>query len=157
MDYVDYVYDIVKSDTEGMDAIYKDYIIQMVGVYGFNALYYERLLEGCGVVNDRKLFVLCDKYSRKNHSVLQKGGLRSSLLSLDLWRNGQRTRLITGWFWVRIPVDPFREGSSVGRAGKLWCLVRHQQQLYAWYVKPRVSGSSPLLPIKDPYSKVTNG
>lgn len=70
MDYVDYVYDIVKSDTEGMDAIYKDYIIQMVGVYGFNALYSERLLEGCGVVNDRKLFVLCDKNSREKHSVL---------------------------------------------------------------------------------------
>lgn len=61
MDYVDYVYDIVKFDTEGMDAIYKDYIIQMVGVYGFNALYSERLLEGCGVVNDRKLFVLCPR------------------------------------------------------------------------------------------------
>lgn len=36
--YVDYVYEIVKNDTEGMDAIYKDYIIQMVGVYEFNAL-----------------------------------------------------------------------------------------------------------------------
>ena len=29
--YVDYVYDIVRLDCEGMDAIYKDYIIQMVG------------------------------------------------------------------------------------------------------------------------------
>ena len=46
-EYVDYVYEIVKSDTEGMDAIYKDYIIQMVGVYGFNALYEARLLERC--------------------------------------------------------------------------------------------------------------
>ena len=36
--YVDYVYEIVKSDTEGMEAIHKDYIIQMVGVYEFNAL-----------------------------------------------------------------------------------------------------------------------
>lgn len=70
MDYVDYVYDIVKSDTEGMDAIYKDYIIQMIGVYGFNALYSERLLEGCGEVNGRRLFVLCDKDSRRNHGVL---------------------------------------------------------------------------------------
>lgn len=61
MEFVDYVYDIVKSDTEGMDAIYKDYIIQMVGVYGFNALYSERLIEGCGSVNVRELYVLCDK------------------------------------------------------------------------------------------------
>ena len=38
MRYVDYVYDIVRLDCEGMDSIYKDYIIQMVGVYGFNAL-----------------------------------------------------------------------------------------------------------------------
>lgn len=60
-EFVDYVYNIVKSDTEGMDTIYKDYIIQMVGVYGFNALYEHRLIEGCGTVNLRKLYVLCDK------------------------------------------------------------------------------------------------
>lgn len=65
MKYVDYVYDIVRLDTEGMDAIYKDYIIQMVGVYGFNVLYHEKLLEGCGVVNGRQLFVLCERTSKK--------------------------------------------------------------------------------------------
>ena len=59
--YVDYVYDIVRLDCEGMDSIYKDYIIQMVGVYGFNALYEAKLIESCGVINGRKLFVLCDK------------------------------------------------------------------------------------------------
>ena len=61
MRYVDYVYDIVKSDCEGMDSIYKDYIIKMVGVYGFNALYEANLIEGCGVINGRRLFVLCEK------------------------------------------------------------------------------------------------
>ena len=61
MRYVDYVYDIVRLDCEGMDAIYKDYIIQMVGVYGFNALHEEKLIESCGVVNGRYLFVLCPK------------------------------------------------------------------------------------------------
>lgn len=60
MKYVDYVYGIVWSGTAGMDAIYKDYIVEMVGVYGFNALHEARLLEGCGVVNGRELFVLCD-------------------------------------------------------------------------------------------------
>ena len=59
--FVDYVYNIVKNDTEGMDAIYKDYILQMVGVYGFNALHRNKLIEGCGVVNRRQLFVLCSK------------------------------------------------------------------------------------------------
>lgn len=61
MRYVDYVYDIVRLECEGMDSIYKDYIIQMVGVYGFNALYKANLIEGCGVINGRRLFVLCEK------------------------------------------------------------------------------------------------
>ena len=59
--YVDYVYEIVKNDTEGMDAIYKDYIIQIVGVHGFNALHEARLLEGCGSVNLRESYVLVDR------------------------------------------------------------------------------------------------
>ena len=61
MRYVDYVYDIVKLDSEGMDAIYRDYIVGLVGVYGFNALVEHKLLESCGVINGRRLFVLCDK------------------------------------------------------------------------------------------------
>ena len=61
MEYVDYVYDIVRLDCEGMDSIYKDYILQIVGVYGFNALHQHGLIEGCGVVNGRQLYVLCDK------------------------------------------------------------------------------------------------
>lgn len=63
--YVDYVYDIVRLDCEGMDSIYKDYILQMVGVYGFNALHQEHLIESCGVVNGRQLYVLCDNSRRK--------------------------------------------------------------------------------------------
>lgn len=59
--YVDYVYDIVRLDCEGMDSIYKDYIKQMVGVYGFNALHQNKLIESCGVINGRQLYVLCEK------------------------------------------------------------------------------------------------
>lgn len=59
--YVEYVYEIIKNKTEGMDAIYKDYIIQIVGVHGFNALHGARLLEGCGSVNLRELYVLADR------------------------------------------------------------------------------------------------
>ena len=65
VEYVDYVYDIVKSDCEGMDAIYKDYIKQMVGVYGLNALLEHCLIEGCGVVNGRQLYVLCENTRKK--------------------------------------------------------------------------------------------
>ena len=61
MRYVDYVYDIVRLDCEGMDSIYADYIKQMVGVYGLNALIEYKLVESCGVINGRRLYVLCGK------------------------------------------------------------------------------------------------
>lgn len=61
MRYVDHVYNIVKLDCEGMDAAYKDYIIHLVGVHGFNLLHEHKLIEGCGVINGRYLFTLCDK------------------------------------------------------------------------------------------------
>lgn len=59
--YVDDVYNIVRLDCEGMDAIYKDYIIQMVGVYGLNVLIEHKLVESCGIVNGRQLYTLCEK------------------------------------------------------------------------------------------------
>lgn len=59
--YVDHVYDIVRLETLGMDAIYKDYILRIVGTFGFNALLMNGLLESCGVVNDRQLYVLVKK------------------------------------------------------------------------------------------------
>ena len=61
MTYVDAVYEIVRLDCMDMDAIYGDYICQIIGDYGFNALYEHKLLESCGVVNGRQLYVLCDK------------------------------------------------------------------------------------------------
>ncbi len=61
MKYSDYVYDIIKGECEGMDAIYEDYIIQLVGEYGLKALQEYELVEGCGVLNGRRLYVLCDK------------------------------------------------------------------------------------------------
>lgn len=59
--FVDHVYEILKFDCEDLDAIYADHIKQMVGVYGLNALLVNRLLESCGVVNGRKLYVLVEK------------------------------------------------------------------------------------------------
>lgn len=60
-EYVKYVYNIVRLDTQDMDAIYGDYVKQMVGVYGLNALIENNLVERCGDVNGRLLYVLRDK------------------------------------------------------------------------------------------------
>lgn len=64
MRYVDYVYDIVRLDCLEMDAIYADYIKQMVGVYGLNALREHKLVESCGVVNGRQLYALCKRVEK---------------------------------------------------------------------------------------------
>ena len=59
MTYAKQVYEILKKETEDMDAIYKDYILHLVGYSGLDALLENRLLETCGVVNGRQLYVLC--------------------------------------------------------------------------------------------------
>lgn len=61
MEYVDYVYDIVKAESNGMDALYRDYIIRIVGTFGLNALIERNLVEPCGTVFGRQLYALCDK------------------------------------------------------------------------------------------------
>lgn len=67
MNYLDYVYAIVKDASEGMDAIYEDYIIRIVGESGLCELRGAKLLEACGVVNGRQLYTLV---SRKKQSFL---------------------------------------------------------------------------------------
>ena len=59
--YIGHIYSLVQLETNGMDAIYSDYIKKLVGVFGFNALLDCKLLESCGIVNGRHLYVLCDK------------------------------------------------------------------------------------------------
>lgn len=59
--YIGHIYSILKLECDGMDAIYSDYIKKLVGVFGLNALLDCKLLESCGVVNGRHLYVLCDK------------------------------------------------------------------------------------------------
>ena len=59
--YVDYIYEIVKNKSKDFDAIYQDYILELVGVIGLQALVESDLLEGCGSVNGRQLYVLCEK------------------------------------------------------------------------------------------------
>jgi hypothetical protein len=59
--YIGHIYSIVLLESDNMDAIYGDYIKKLVGVFGLNALLDCKLLESCGIVNGRKLYVLRDK------------------------------------------------------------------------------------------------
>lgn len=59
--YTNYIYEIIKEEAEGLDAVYEDYIISLVGHKGLNALVDARLLETCGVVNGRQLYAICGK------------------------------------------------------------------------------------------------
>lgn len=56
--FAKHIYDILKYDSKGMDAIYEDYIIHMVGTVGLFALKEYKLVETCGVVGDRQLYTL---------------------------------------------------------------------------------------------------
>lgn len=58
--YVLHIRNIVKLEMLDMDAIYKDHIMQLVGVFGFNTLIKYGCLEPCGVINGRQLYVLTD-------------------------------------------------------------------------------------------------
>ena len=60
MSYADYVYEILKNESRNLDAIYQDYILYMVGAMGMQALVENNLVESCGVMNGRLLYVLCD-------------------------------------------------------------------------------------------------
>lgn len=61
MNYLDTVYETVKKETEGFDAIYGDYIRRLVGITGLEVLIKHKLVETCGVVNGMQLYVLCEK------------------------------------------------------------------------------------------------
>lgn len=58
---VRYVYAIVSYECAKLDSIYEDYIVKLVGESGLGALLKHNLVEGCGILNGRKLYVLCDK------------------------------------------------------------------------------------------------
>lgn len=61
MTYCDYVYNIIKQELRGVDAVYEDYIIQLVGKCGLKIMLKNKLLETCGVVNGRQLYAICNK------------------------------------------------------------------------------------------------
>jgi hypothetical protein len=55
------VYEVVKNKSLGLDAIYESYILELVGVDGLEILRKNRLVETCGVINGRQLYVLVQK------------------------------------------------------------------------------------------------
>lgn len=55
------VYEVVSNGSVGFDAVYEDYILELVGVDGLSMLKENKLVETCGVVNGRQLYVLCEK------------------------------------------------------------------------------------------------
>lgn len=55
------VYELVKNKSLGLDAIYENYILELVGVEGLEILRKNRLIETCGVINGRQLYVLVQK------------------------------------------------------------------------------------------------
>lgn len=61
MTYADYCYQILKSDSKALDAVYEDYIIHLIGVAGLTELRGNGLLEPCGIVLERQLYTLVDK------------------------------------------------------------------------------------------------
>ena len=58
---VEYIYEAVRLGCRGLDSVYEDYIIDLVGRVGLYTLLDYKLLETCGVINGRQLYVLCEK------------------------------------------------------------------------------------------------
>lgn len=58
MTYEETVYETVKTECEGLDSVYEDYILSLVGKYGLQTLKEEGKLEGCGIINGKSLYVL---------------------------------------------------------------------------------------------------
>ena len=57
--YAYLVYGIVEKECDGLDSVYEDFIIYLVGIFGLNKLKEYKLIETCGVVNGKQLYALC--------------------------------------------------------------------------------------------------
>lgn len=52
------LYEVLKTNNEGLDAIYEDHIIDLIGIEGFLVMREFRLLTTCGSMHGRNLYVL---------------------------------------------------------------------------------------------------
>lgn len=59
MSYRKMIYDFVREETAGLDSFYEDYLVDLVGWLGVGVLVENQLIESCGVINGRRLYVLC--------------------------------------------------------------------------------------------------
>lgn len=55
-------YKLMWCEFSNMDALYEDYIIDMIGRLGLNTLVSAGRLESCGEINGRKLYSLDKRY-----------------------------------------------------------------------------------------------
>lgn len=56
---------ILKSAINGgLDAVYEDYIIKLVGIHGLGALKKHGHIELCGIVNGRTLYAICENKTK---------------------------------------------------------------------------------------------
>lgn len=60
------IYEVVKNESLGLDAIYENYILELVGTEGLEILRKNRLIETCGIVNGRQLYVLIEMQLNTN-------------------------------------------------------------------------------------------
>ena len=58
MEFVDKLYDILKEESEGLDAIYENHIIDVIGRRGLQILFENGMIVICGARNGRRLYVL---------------------------------------------------------------------------------------------------
>lgn len=61
MEFVDKLYEVLKEETESFDAVYENYIIDVIGRRGLQTLFENGRLEICGAINGRRLYVLVEK------------------------------------------------------------------------------------------------
>lgn len=59
--YVDHIYHVLLEESKFFDALYEDYIINLVGHTGLDALRNNKLVETCGVVNGKQLYTVVSK------------------------------------------------------------------------------------------------
>ena len=57
-EYAVYVSNIIKKEMDSLDVMYGDIIQTLVGMYGFNAMQKHDLIECCGRMNDRDVYIL---------------------------------------------------------------------------------------------------
>lgn len=68
-EYINHIYQTVKKDCAGLDSIYEDYIVHLVGMHGLVALQKHNLLETCGAVQGRQLYVLNEVEGDKHYGI----------------------------------------------------------------------------------------